>query len=185
MKTKLYFIVAICLSAFLASCEKTVSFDDEFKIDNEMQFAKITANSEYTKIESQSGNGYIMYKELTDGKTGLKPYFTDEVKVLYTGWFKRYWTKDDTFTGDNGNVFKNKVIFDSTADRNDIPSKFTVGGSLVDGFSTALQHMEVGDKWEVWIPWQLGYGAAGRGDIKGYTTMVFEIELREIVGRNP
>ena len=101
--------------------------------------------------------------------------------MLYTGWFKRYWTKDDTFIGDDGNLFKNKVVFDSTADRNNIPGKFIVGSDLIDGFSTALQHMEVGDKWEVWIPWQLGYGAVGRGDIKGYSTLVFEIELLEIV----
>lgn len=181
MKTTLYSFVVACLSLFLVSCEKTVSFDDEFKMDNEKQFAKITASSEYTKIESQSGNGHIMYKEITDGDTGETPYFTDQVSVLYTGWFKRYWTKEDTFTGDDGNLFKNKVIFDSTADRNNVPSKFTVGSELIDGFCTALQHMEVGDRWEVWIPWQLGYGATGRGDIKGYSTLVFEIELLEIV----
>ncbi len=181
MKTKLYFIAIICLSVFFAGCEKTVSFDDEIKIDNEKQFAKITANPKYTKIESQTGNGHIMYKEIFDAKSGVKPYFTDEVNVLYTGWFKRYWTKDDTFIGDDGNLFTNKVIFDSTADRNNIPNKFNVGTGLVDGFSTALQHMEVGDKWEVWIPWQLGYGAYGRGDIKPYTTLVFEIELVKIL----
>ena len=125
MKTTLYTFIVTCLSLFLFSCEKTVSFDDEFKMDNEKQFAKITASSQYTKIESQSGNGHIMYKEITNGDTGKVPYFTDEVNVLYTGWFKRYWTKDDTFIGDDGNLFKNKVVFDSTADRNNIPGKFT------------------------------------------------------------
>jgi peptidylprolyl isomerase/FKBP-type peptidyl-prolyl cis-trans isomerase FklB len=56
-----------------------------------------------------------------------------------------------------------------------------VGNELIDGFSTALQHMEVGDKWEVWIPWQLGYGAIGQREIKAYSTLVFEIELVDIV----
>ena len=179
MKTTLYSFAVACLSLFLVSCEKTVSFDDEFKLDNEQQFAKITANPEYTKIESQSGNGHIMYKEITDGKTGEKPCFTDEVKILYEGWFKRYWTKDDTFTGDDGNIFKNKFIFETTNEYN-IPATRVVN-NYIDGFPTALQHMEVGDKWEVWIPWELGYGSAGKGDIKGYTTLVFEIELLEIV----
>jgi len=41
--------------------------------------------------------------------------------------------------------------------------------------------MEVGDKWEVWIPWQLGYGSSASGTIPAYTTLVFEIELISIV----
>jgi peptidylprolyl isomerase/FKBP-type peptidyl-prolyl cis-trans isomerase FklB len=52
---------------------------------------------------------------------------------------------------------------------------------VVDGFSTALQHMQVGDKWEIWIPWKLGYGESGNNSIQGYTTLVFEIELVAIV----
>ncbi|MFA7065782.1 MAG: FKBP-type peptidyl-prolyl cis-trans isomerase, partial [Dysgonamonadaceae bacterium] len=52
---------------------------------------------------------------------------------------------------------------------------------VVDGFSTALQHMKEGDKWEVWIPWQLGYGERGQSPIPGYTTLVFEIELVEVL----
>jgi FKBP-type peptidyl-prolyl cis-trans isomerase len=41
--------------------------------------------------------------------------------------------------------------------------------------------MQVGDKWEIWIPWMLGYGETGNNSIPGYTTLVFEIELLEIV----
>ena len=184
MNTKLYLLAIICLSAFFVSCEKTVTFDDTRKLDNETQFAKISASADYSKIESQSGNGYIMYKKIKEGKTGVKPYFTDVVKVLYTGWYKEFWTKGDTFTGDDGNTFYNKAIFDSTANRNDVPSIFQINDSqrpLADGFATALQHMEVGDKWEIWIPWNLAYGATGNGTIKGYSTLVFEVELLEIV----
>lgn len=183
MNIKLYWLITVGLLTVLSSCEKTVTSDDIRRADNEQQFAKIAANKEYTKLESQSGNGFIMYKEITDGKTGIIPYFTDEVSVLYTGWYKEYWTKEDTFTGDDGNIFHNKVIFDSTSDRNNIPSKFSVNGGVIDGFSTALQHMEVGDKWEIWIPWNLGYGAYtnSQSGIKGYSTLVFEVELLEIV----
>lgn len=182
MKTKLYSLAILFVLATLSSCEKTVTFDDARKTDNEKQFERISSNPEYKKIMSESGNGYIMYKEIADGKSGVRPAFTDKVKVLYTGWFKRFWEKQDTFTGDDGNIFKNKVIFDSTSDRNNNPSTFLVK-SLVDGFSTALQNMEVGDKWEIWIPSKLGYGSAGRksADIQPHTTLVFEVELLEIV----
>jgi FKBP-type peptidyl-prolyl cis-trans isomerase FklB len=41
--------------------------------------------------------------------------------------------------------------------------------------------MKVGDIWEIWVPWELGYGSSGSGSIPGYTTLVFEIELMEIM----
>ena len=171
------------IAMLLVSCDETVTFDDTRKIDNETQFAKIAANPDYKKIESKSGNGFIMYKVLKEGESNQKPYFTDNVKVLYTGWYKRFWTKEDTFIDDNGNKFQNKVIFDTTTgENNNVPRIFAVNG-VVDGFSTALQNMNVGDKWEVWIPWNMGYGASGNNTIVGYSTLVFEIELLEIIGR--
>lgn len=175
----------LALVLLLASCEKTVTFDDTRKNDNEAQFAKITANAEYKKINSKSGEGFIMYKVLEEGESDQKPLFTDRVKVLYTGWYKHFWTREDTFTDDNGNKTQNKIIFDTTSESN-VPRTMRMDDlnyPLVDGFSTALQHMHVGDKWEVWIPWKLGYGASGSNTIVGYSTLVFEIELVEIIGR--
>ena len=86
----------------------------------------------------------------------------------------------DTYPNDKGETITNKYIFDSTENRNNIPSTFTVSG-LIDGYRTALQHMQVGDKWEIWIPWNLGYGASGSSNIPGYTALVFEVELVSIV----
>ena len=85
----------------------------------------------------------------------------------------------DVYTDDKGNIIQNKVIFDTT-ENTKIPRTFNVNG-VVDGFSTALQRMQVGDKWEVWMPWKLAYGESGNSTIKGYTTLVFEIELVSIV----
>lgn len=45
------------------------------------------------------------------------------------------------------------------------------------GWTVALQHMVEGDKYEVWIPQQLAYGASDNGDIPAYSTLIFEIEL--------
>ncbi|KUL20098.1 MAG: Peptidyl-prolyl cis-trans isomerase [Proteiniphilum sp. 51_7] len=180
MKIKQFRPLLILTGMFFlaASCDNTETFDDRWKLENEAQFANIAANPEYSKLNSQSGKGFIMYKELEQGN-GATPYFTDKVKVLYTGWYKNNWSEPDTYTDDKGNIIHNKVIFDTTSNNN-IARTFAVNG-IVDGFSTALQHMQVGDKWEVWIPWKLGYGESGSGTIKGYTTLVFEIELVDIV----
>lgn len=49
--------------------------------------------------------------------------------------------------------------------------------SVISGWTVALQHMVEGDKYEVWIPQQLAYGASDNGDIPAYSTLIFEIEL--------
>lgn len=180
MKTNLYIFLSLCAIVLLAACQKTETFDDTWKLNNEQQFAKITADAAYKQIVSKSGKGFIMYKELKKGTGEKTPYFTDKVKVLYTGWYKNEWNKEDKYTNPDGNIITNKIIFDSTDNRNNIPQTFDFKG-LVDGLSTALQHMKIGDKWEVWIPMQLGYGAAGNNMIRGYTTLVFEIELVDIL----
>lgn len=182
MKKQLSLIFSLCALILFASCDDdNETFDDQWRIDNETQFAAITADPEYTRINSTSTGGYIMYKEIESGE-GETPYFTDKVKVLYTGWFKRDWSAPDSYEDNLGQTIFNKYVFDSTENRNNIPSTRNVN-TFIDGYSTALQHMNVGDKWEIWIPWNLGYGSSGynSGTIPAYTTLVFEIELVGIV----
>jgi len=69
--------------------------------------------------------------------------------------------------------------FDSSYSRGQ-PASFPVKG-VIAGWTEALQLMKVGDKWEVYIPSDLAYGAAARGDvIQPNSTLVFELELLEI-----
>ena len=48
---------------------------------------------------------------------------------------------------------------------------------LVEGFTTALLNMNLGDRWEVYIPYQLGYGEEDKNPIPGYSTLIFDINL--------
>jgi len=179
---KKLFLLGISLFTLLliTSCDdENETVDNEWRLNNEAKFALITANSEYTKLNSESAKGHIMYKVIEIGDGDKSPYFNEKVKVRYTGWFKYDWDKEDTYQDDKGNHITNKIIFDTTSKSN-IARTFGVN-EVVDGFSTALQHMKKGDKWEVWIPWSLGYLQSGNSSIPGYTTLVFEIELVEIV----
>ena len=180
MKIKLLLLFTLVALAF-ASCSKDDETENIWKDNNEAAYEKTAASSEYKKIESPSRAGTIAYRVIKSG-SGKTPLYTDGVKVLYTGWYKRAdWNKDDFFTDKDGNKITNKVVFDSTSDRGNVPSLFAVNG-VVDGFRTALQHMKEGDKWEVWMPWRLAYGDRGQGNaIPGYTTLVFEIELLEVL----
>ncbi len=48
---------------------------------------------------------------------------------------------------------------------------------LIPGWVIAMTRMRVGDKWEVYIPAEQGYGRLSQPGIPGGSTLVFEIEL--------
>ena len=48
---------------------------------------------------------------------------------------------------------------------------------LIDGWIIAMQQMHIGDKWEVYIPAEMGYGKFSLPGIPGGSTLIFEIEL--------
>ena len=51
---------------------------------------------------------------------------------------------------------------------------------LIEGWIIAMQQMCVGDKWEVYIPAEMGYGKFSQPGIPAYSTLIFEIELLNI-----
>ena len=102
----------------------------------------------------------LQYKVLQAG-TGAKPNITDVVSVHYRG------------------SFINGTIFDSSYERGK-PQVFPVN-RVIPGWSEALQHMQVGDKWQIVVPHYLAYGESGFGnEIAPCTTLIFEMELLDI-----
>ena len=57
-----------------------------------------------------------------------------------------------------------------------IPTKFYVP-EMVDGVTTALLNMNLGDRWEVYIPYQLGYKEQESGSIPAYSMLKFDLYL--------
>jgi len=186
MKSKLYLLFLLCAPVLFIACDdETETFQDRWRIENEAQFERVTADPNFRKRESLTGNGHIMYRIIESGdESGRFPYFTDRVRLNYTGWLKNDWTRPPTFTNDRGHTIRNQIIFDTTIDDrgNERPRTLSVNG-VIQGFSDALQHMRPGDKWEVWIPWNLGYGQQDiiGTPIRGFSTLVFEIELLNIL----
>lgn len=69
--------------------------------------------------------------------------------------------------------------FDSSIKRNE-PATFPVNG-VIAGWTEALQLMKEGDKWELTIPFNLGYGERGAGGaIPPYAVLIFEVELLKV-----
>lgn len=104
-----------------------------------------------------SGLQYMVMKE----GTGPKPKATDRVTTHYTG------------------TLLNGEVFDSSVERGQ-PATFPVNG-VIKGWTEALQLMNVGSKWKLFIPYDLAYGERGAGgQIKPFATLIFEVELLEI-----
>lgn len=173
----------------LAACsdddENEIVIDEAWKeinlaaFDARLQDAK-TDTTLFT-INSESGNGQIICKILKKGEGTETIYYTSKVNCYYKGCFVT--NEDGEVVADRDSVLTQGEVFDSRLRENgDDKVLFEVDDSgLRDGFATALQHMHEGDIWEVWMPYQLGYGVSGYDDIKPYTTLVFQIEVTDIV----
>mmetsp|Transcript_67055 Transcript_67055/g.107965 ORF Transcript_67055/g.107965 Transcript_67055/m.107965 type:complete len:132 (+) Transcript_67055:44-439(+) len=72
--------------------------------------------------------------------------------------------------------------FDSSYDRGK-PLSFAPN-QVIGGWTEAMQLMHEGDKWELYIPADLGYGAEGTpgGPIPGKAALVFKMQLLKIKG---
>jgi FKBP-type peptidyl-prolyl cis-trans isomerase FklB len=102
----------------------------------------------------------IQYQILKEG-AGAKPSPTSKVKAHYRG------------------ALLDGKEFDSSFKRN---QPFTAGlTQLIKGWQEALPLMPVGSTWRLWIPSHLAYGDNGTGGIPGGATLVFDIELLEIL----
>ncbi len=102
----------------------------------------------------------IQYKVIKQGE-GPKPAATDIVKVHYKG------------------TLIDGTEFDSSIKRGE-PAEFPLN-RVIPGWTTALQAMPVGSKWEIVIPSDQAYGPRGNSAIGPNETLIFEVELLEIV----
>ena len=69
--------------------------------------------------------------------------------------------------------------FDSSYGRGE-PAQFPLN-QVIPGWTKALQAMPVGSKWIIYLPSDQAYGQRGGGPIGPNETLIFEVELLEIV----
>jgi peptidylprolyl isomerase len=104
----------------------------------------------------------LKYYALTEGD-GPAPQTGDNVTVHY-----RLWLEDGT-------------LIDSSVER-DQPFSFVVGsGSTVPGWEEGVLLMKQGGKAQLVVPPELGYGEAGGGPIPPNSTLIFEVEILEVM----
>tara|TARA_Y200000002_G_scaffold176060_2_gene145181 strand:- start:191 stop:865 length:675 start_codon:yes stop_codon:yes gene_type:complete len=102
----------------------------------------------------------LQFEVLTNG-TGATPVEKDQVTVHYHG------------------TLVDGTVFDSSVERGQ-PATFPVNG-VIPGWEEALQLMNVGSKYKLYIPSDLAYGERGAGGSIGPNeTLIFEVELLSI-----
>jgi FKBP-type peptidyl-prolyl cis-trans isomerase len=113
-----------------------------------------------TKEGVKTTESGLQYKIVSDGN-GKSPTTTDRVTVHYTG------------------KLVDGTIFDSSIQRGQ-PATFRVN-QVISGWTEALQLMQEGDKWILYIPYALGYGERGSPpQIPPFSTLIFEVELMKV-----
>ena len=162
------------LNDVLLEGEPAISYEEAQKVINEY-FAQLQkekfennkqAGEEFLRInrekagvvELPSGLQYQVFKQ----GTGDKPKATDKIRCHYHG------------------TLINGTVFDSSVDRGE-PIEFGVN-QVIPGWTEALQLMNVGSKWRLFIPSHLAYGERGAGQaIEPNSTLIFDVELLDIV----
>lgn len=128
---------------------------EEKYADNKAAGEKFLAENK-TKEGVKTTESGLQYKVITEGK-GEIPADTCKVKVNYKG------------------TLIDGTEFDSSYKRNE-PATFRAN-QVIKGWTEALTMMPVGSKWELYIPQELAYGSRESGQIKPFSTLIFEVEL--------
>ncbi|MBF5055112.1 peptidyl-prolyl isomerase [Alcanivorax sp. 521-1] len=122
--------------------------------------AFLEENAEKEGVETTDSG--LQYKVLESGEEGAEsPTLEDTVEVHYKG------------------SLVDGTVFDSSIER-DKPAVFGLK-HIIPGWQEALPMMKVGDKWQLFLPPELGYGEQGAGgDIGPNQVLIFEVELLDV-----
>jgi FKBP-type peptidyl-prolyl cis-trans isomerase FklB len=149
----------------VAVCCLSLGVEANSKMD---QYRKRTGAKWLSEKEAEKGvhklPSGMLFKILNRGTGDKSPTANDDCSVHYTG------------------TLKDGTKFDSSVDRGE-PATFKPT-QVIKGWTEALQLMREGDKWEVYIPYDMAYGAHGSPPkIPGYSPLIFQMELLKVKGK--
>ena len=129
---------------------------EKFAAEGETFLAENAQRAEITVTESG-----LQYEVLNEG-SGATPDASSKVSTHYEG------------------KLIDGQVFDSSYQRGE-PADFPVNG-VIAGWTEALQMMQEGAKWRLYVPYHLAYGEKGAGGLIGpYATLIFDVELISVL----
>jgi len=175
MKNLLFLLIIAASTVSFYSCNN-VNNSSAWENANKDAYNAITKNTDYKEVLTATGPTGVYRKIINTGTGTEYPLQTSRVKALYQGTYY-----DGTF-------------FDPGTSQSNIPDTLRLDGTMYNGavaisrgLSFAIQQMQVGDKWEIWVPYYLGYGDVDYYTtttytlfVKAYSTLVYQVELVDI-----
>ena len=151
----------------MSHSEAQAVVNDHFRKLAEEAYTQNKASGEAFLAENAKKEGVtvlpsgLQYEVITAGN-GKKPSATDRVQCHYEG------------------TLIDGTIFDSSIKRGE-PAVFGVN-QVIKGLVEALQLMQEGAKWRLYIPYDMAYGEHGAGEmIPPYSTLIFDVELIKVL----
>ena len=151
----------------MSHSEAQAVVNDHFRKLAEEAYTQNKASGEAFLAENAKKEGVtvlpsgLQYEVITAGN-GKKPSATDRVQCHYEG------------------TLIDGTIFDSSIKRGE-PAVFGVN-QVIKGWVEALQLMQEGAKWRLYIPYDMAYGEHGAGEmIPPYSALIFDVELIKVL----
>jgi FKBP-type peptidyl-prolyl cis-trans isomerase FklB len=151
----------------ISHSEAQAVVNDHFRKLAEEAYEQNKANGEAFLANNAKKEGVVVlpsglqYEVITEGN-GKKPSATDRVQCHYEG------------------TLIDGTVFDSSIKRGE-PAVFGVN-QVIKGWVEALQLMQEGAKWRLYIPYDMAYGEHGAGEmIPPYSALVFDVELIKVL----
>ncbi len=130
-----------------------------------------TKSAEVEQLGNEFRENFMQKANVTTLKSGLM------IQTHTQGEGKKPSAKDTVTVHYKGSLI-NGTTFDSSYDRGE-PATFPLD-QVIEGWTVALQQVNVGSKVTIVIPPELAYGDQSTPSIPGNSTLVFDIELLEI-----
>jgi FKBP-type peptidyl-prolyl cis-trans isomerase FklB len=145
------------ISAALKAFQKVMEAKAKVLAEKNLRDGRSFLAANKTKQGVKTLPSGLQYAVLKKGN-GPKPKVTDTVRTHYHG------------------TLLDGSVFDSSVERNE-PAEFAVG-RVIRGWTEALQLMQVGSKWRLFVPSELAYGPQGFApDIGPHAVLIFDVEL--------
>ncbi|MBO7142067.1 MAG: FKBP-type peptidyl-prolyl cis-trans isomerase [Bacteroidales bacterium] len=174
----------INLQSFMAGVKKAIDQDTaNFGFTPQQANTYLRSYFEKRQQEKYANNLPEAEKFLAENKTKEGVITTEsglQYKILKPGDGKEFPTDEDEVECLYRGTFLNGQQFDGTDLRGNQPARFTVGG-VIKGWTEMLKLMSLGEKVQVWIHPDLGYGQMDNGVIEPNSLLIFEMELVQII----
>lgn len=143
--------------------------------------ASMKRDPEYEALVQKNREASQAFLEKNRARAGIEITESGlQFEIIKEGNGKSPGPKDEVLMNFRGTLIDGKE-FDSSEKTHGGPAKLRIQ-HLIRGFGEALQMMQEGAKWKIYLPPNLAYGIGGREpNIGPNDALIFEVELLEVI----